>query len=209
MPEPSPATSASSGEATRRQFLTVALATAAGVATIRLAGLGLDFSQPLAAANQFGGMFELGPLADLPAAGESPLNHAEGRFYLVRSEKGLLAVHKVCTHLDCLLGWDEQNGRYLCPCHGSQFAADGQVLSGPAERSLNRFVVRLTASDGTIIAETDGMTGSPLSIAVFDQPEAGPDDDALETDDAPQAKPLPEVLVWVDTGRKIVSSDES
>jgi cytochrome b6-f complex iron-sulfur subunit len=209
MTDHSPSSSIASGESTRRQFLTVVLATAAGVATIRFAGLGLDFSQPAAAANQFGGVFELGPLTDLPAVGEAPLNHAEGRFYLVRTEEGLLAVHKVCTHLDCLLGWDEQNGRYLCPCHGSQFAPDGQVLSGPAERSLNHFVVRLTASDGTIIAETDGMTGSPLPIPVSDQPEASPDDDAPKRDDAPQAEPLPEVLVWVDTGRKIVSFDES
>jgi cytochrome b6-f complex iron-sulfur subunit len=209
MTDHSPASSTSSGEPTRRQFLTVALATAAGVATIRFAGLGLDFSRPAAAANQFGGVFELGPLTDLPAVGEPPLNHAEGRFYLVRTEEGLLAVHKVCTHLDCLLGWDEQNGRYLCPCHGSQFAPDGQVLSGPAERSLNRFVVRLTTDEEALVAETDGVTGAPLAVPVSDQPEAGPDDDAAETDDAPQAEPLPEVLVWVDTGRKIVSPNES
>lgn len=209
MTEPSPASSTSSGESTRRRFLTVALATAAGVATIRFAGLGLDFSQPAAAANQFGGVFELGPLTDLPAAGEAPLNHAEGRFYLVRTEEGLLAVHKVCTHLDCLLGWDEQNGRYLCPCHGSQFAVDGQVLSGPAERSLNRFVVCLTTDEGALVAETNGVTGTPLAVPVFDQPEAIPDDNALESDDAPAAEPPPELFVWVNTGRKIVSSDES
>lgn len=209
MTDHSPPSSTWSSESTRRQFLTVALAAAAGVATIRFAGLGLDFSQPAAAANQFGGVFELGPLTDLPAAGEAPLNHAEGRFYLVRTEEGLLAVHKVCTHLDCLLGWDEQNGRYLCPCHGSQFAPDGQVLSGPAERSLNRFVVRLTTDDGALVAETNGVTGAPLAVPVFDQPEASPDDDAAESDDAPAAEPLAELFVWVNTGRKIVSSVES
>jgi Rieske Fe-S protein len=206
---PSPASSDSSVAATRRQFLTVALATAAGAATIRFASLGLDFYHPVAAANQYGGVFELGPLDDLPAASEPPLNHAEGRFYLVRTGEGLLALHKVCTHLDCLLGWDEQNHRYLCPCHGSQFAADGQVLSGPAERSLSRFVVRLTADDGTVVAETHGMTGAPLAIPVAGQPEASPNDDAPATDDAPAAEPLPALLVWVDTGRKIVDSDGS
>lgn len=173
---------------------------------IRFAGLGLDFYQPVAAANRYGGVFELGPLDDLPAVGEPPLHHAEGRFYLVRTEAGLLALHKVCTHLDCLLGWDEHNGRYLCPCHGSQFAADGQVLSGPAERSLSRFVVRLTTDEGTLVAETDSATGAPLPVPVADQPQAGDTGDAAADDDMAGAEERPALLVRVDTGRKITSA---
>lgn len=206
MTDPSPASSPSSAGSTRRQFLTVALTTAAGVAIVRFAGLGLDFYQPVAAANQYGGVFELGPLDDLPAIGEPPLHHAEGRFYLVRTEAGLLALHKVCTHLDCLLGWDEQNNRYLCPCHGSQFAADGQVLSGPAERSLSRFVVRLTTDEGTLVAETDSATGAPLPVPVADQPQAGDTGDAAADDDMAGAEERPALLVRVDTGRKITSA---
>ncbi len=201
MSEPSPVSSTSSSASTRRQFLTVALVTAAGVATIRLADLGLRFYQPVAAANEYGGVFALGPLADLPAADEPPLHHAEGRFYLVRTAAGLLALHKVCTHLDCLLGWDEQNRRYLCPCHGSQFAVDGQMLSGPAERSLSRFVVRLTTADGATAAETNRLTGAPLAIPAADPPEAGADN-AEAADDAQASEPLPDLLAWVDTGRK-------
>ncbi len=200
MSEPSPAPPTSGAEPTRREFLTVALAAAVGIAMIRVVGLGLDFYRPAAAANQYGGVFELGPLADLPATGESPLHHAGGRFYLARTEAGLLALHKVCTHLDCLLGWDEQNQRYLCPCHGSQFAADGQVLSGPAERSLNRFAVRLTTADGMVVAETDISTGAALAIPVVDPPETGVD--AAAAADGGKPNPPPDLLVWVDTGRK-------
>jgi cytochrome b6-f complex iron-sulfur subunit len=118
----------------------------------------------------------------------------------------LLAVHKVCTHLDCLLGWDEQNYRYLCPCHGSQFAADGQVLSGPAERSLSRFVVGLTTDEGVLVAETGSATGAPLPVPVADQPEADAIGDAAADDDTAVAEEQPVLLVWVDTGRKIVSA---
>jgi cytochrome b6-f complex iron-sulfur subunit len=201
-----PASSTPSGESTRRQFLTVALTTAAGVAIVRFAGLGLDFYQPVTAANQYGGVFELGALDDLPAVGEPPLHHAEGRFYLMRTEAGLLALHKVCTHLDCLLGWDEQNRRYLCPCHGSQFAADGQVLSGPAERSLSRFVVRLTTDEGGLVAETDSAAGAPLPVPAADQPEADDTGDAAADDGTAVAEAQPALLVWVDTGRKITSA---
>ena len=54
-----------------------------------------------------------------------------------------LALSKLCTHQQCEI--EIRTDRYECPCHGSQFAADGKVLRGPniasppisALRSLN------------------------------------------------------------------------
>ncbi|MFF0273915.1 FAD-dependent oxidoreductase [Streptomyces sp. NPDC004330] len=42
-----------------------------------------------------------------------------------------------CTHRGCELGFDETEGTWECPCHGSRFAADGSVLQGPATRPLD------------------------------------------------------------------------
>ncbi len=65
------------------------------------------------------------------------------RSYLGRDKRGFYAIIAVCTHLGCTPRLD--GNAFNCPCHGSRFARDGAVLSGPAARPLQRaFVGRAT-----------------------------------------------------------------
>lgn len=60
------------------------------------------------------------------------------------------AVHAfsaTCTHQGCQVA-QVKNGQILCPCHGSRFDANtGNVVSGPATRSLPAVTVTVEGND--------------------------------------------------------------
>lgn len=43
-----------------------------------------------------------------------------------------------CPHLGCALKWNKHEHSWDCPCHGSRFAKDGELLDSPATGNLNR-----------------------------------------------------------------------
>ena len=45
---------------------------------------------------------------------------------------------KRCTHMGCVLQWNSEEKAWECPCHGSRFGADGNVLENPACNSLKK-----------------------------------------------------------------------
>ncbi len=61
-------------------------------------------------------------------------------------DQGLAAFGPQCTHLGCAYHWDATMSEFICPCHNSVFAIDGRVLSGPAERPLDRYRIKLEGS---------------------------------------------------------------
>ncbi len=55
---------------------------------------------------------------------------------------------RVCTHLGCLVRWDEKKGQFLCPCHGGVFDKAGNVVVGPPPRPLEKLPVKV--EDGVV-----------------------------------------------------------
>jgi menaquinol-cytochrome c reductase iron-sulfur subunit len=61
-------------------------------------------------------------------------------------DSSIVAFGPQCTHLGCAYHWEEGKNEFLCPCHTSVFAADGNVIAGPAPRPLDRYTTKLQGS---------------------------------------------------------------
>ena len=77
------------------------------------------------------------PVEDLPA-GEGRLLNVDGdKVAAFRDERGALhLLSPVCPHMKCIVHWNSAEKTWDCPCHGSTFAATGEVLTGPAMQPL-------------------------------------------------------------------------
>ena len=108
----------------------------AGAATLPLAGCagaaylvpqesGGRLLVPTSALAEAGGVFVAVPGGDRPV-------------YLHRTRGGVfVALLARCTHRGCQP--EPVADRLVCPCHGSEYDLDGNVLQGPAERPLTRY----------------------------------------------------------------------
>jgi menaquinol-cytochrome c reductase iron-sulfur subunit len=64
--------------------------------------------------------------------------------WAVRQPDGKITVFSpLCTHLGCGYRWDTDDLTFKCPCHGSIFNINGNVLAGPAPRPLDRLPVKV------------------------------------------------------------------
>jgi glycine/D-amino acid oxidase-like deaminating enzyme/nitrite reductase/ring-hydroxylating ferredoxin subunit len=77
---------------------------------------------------------------DVPVGEARVVRSGLKKIGVYRDQDGLAhAVSLRCTHLGCLLHFNAAETSWDCPCHGSRFDIDGQVLAGPAVDALDRY----------------------------------------------------------------------
>lgn len=67
---------------------------------------------------------------------------------LVRAPDGTLhAYNAVCTHLECTVQYKSDTSQIWCACHNGMYDLEGNVVSGPPPRPLERLAVNLRGED--------------------------------------------------------------
>ena len=139
--------------ATRRRFLEI-VGGAAAASAAAAAGYGCSSSASAIGDVAAGNVSAL-PVGTLEVVGSDPV-------CIARDSGGVYAMTLTCTHAGCDIG---QGGTLTptlitCPCHGSQFDGNGNVVRGPATSPLAHYAVSVDASGnltihgGTEVGET-------------------------------------------------------
>jgi len=149
------------GSLNRRKFVVAAGNGAIAIAALGSIGVTLDFLAPKVLL-ELPKRFVIGMLATMQP--NSVTFDAEHRLIVFRDKQGYFyALSAVCTHLGCIVEWKETGipghpeGVIACPCHGSIFNKTGDVIRGPAPRSLDRF--KLYLEDNKVIVDMEETVG--------------------------------------------------
>ena len=149
------------GSLNRRKFVLAAGNGAIAIAALGSIGVTLDFLSPKVLL-ELPKRFVIGMLATMQP--NSVTFDAEHRLIVFRDKQGYFyALSAVCTHLGCIVEWKETGipghpeGVIACPCHGSIFNKTGDVIRGPAPRSLDRF--KLYLEDNKVIVDMEETVG--------------------------------------------------
>ena len=65
-----------------------------------------------------------------------------------KSETDVIVFSPNCTHLGCGYNWDPAKKAFFCPCHGAIFGPEGEIVSGPQPRPLDRYETKI--ADGQL-----------------------------------------------------------
>jgi nitrite reductase/ring-hydroxylating ferredoxin subunit len=134
-----------STEPNRRQFLNRAWAFFGLAALAEFGWLGMSFLNSRKERNKpvkTESIVTAGPVDRFTPASVTAI--PQGQFYLAcLADGGFLALSRTCTHLGCSVPWDAGKNRFVCPCHGSTFSMNGEVLTAPAPRPLDIYPVRI------------------------------------------------------------------
>ena len=75
--------------------------------------------------------------SDIPVGGA--LVFQQERIVVMRQGGETTALSLICTHLGCTVSTTADG--MICPCHGSRFDHSGKVLTGPAQKPLQKLTV--------------------------------------------------------------------
>jgi menaquinol-cytochrome c reductase iron-sulfur subunit len=64
-------------------------------------------------------------------------------YILTENGRDYVALSNICTHLGCRVRWIADDDEFFCPCHNAVFDKNGEVVTGPPPRPLDRYEVKI------------------------------------------------------------------
>ena len=114
--------------------------------------------EPIGALDRFPpGEWKLVPLASDEKADAKSKNN--GPSVWVRRDREqpdkVRVLSPICTHQGCAVDWRADRSRFVCPCHGGTFDAEGNRISGPPQDPLA--AVDYQVKDGQLLVRRDDV----------------------------------------------------
>jgi cytochrome b6-f complex iron-sulfur subunit len=144
----------------RRRLLVYAWIGAAAIVLGELIGGTFAFLWPRRKGPKVETVFIAGKITDFKVGEVIPFR--KERTFILRTEAGFLAISAICTHLHCIVNWNEVLKKFECPCHGAKFNQNGEVLEGPPPRPLDLYKLQIAA--GNLVIDR----ASPIERSKFD-----------------------------------------
>jgi cytochrome b6-f complex iron-sulfur subunit len=98
-----------------------------------------------------GGPVDVASTADLPPGKGEVFSVNNKPVLVINTPDGYKALSATCTHLGCIVFWNEQRQVIACPCHQAYFNTNGAVISGPPPAPLATY--RVQVEDDQIYVE--------------------------------------------------------
>ena len=100
------------------------------------------------------GFSPIGKVGQLDDKGTLQKTIANDKVVVIRNPANpqqLVAVNPTCTHKGCTVVWLPDEKQFDCPCHNSDFTADGKVIKGPARKPLKTYQAKIEGD--TVLAK--------------------------------------------------------
>lgn len=103
----------------------------------------LTYLWPVTRQGPVGGMSDIGAAGEIPVGGGKKVILSGSALLIIRMPNEYRAYSAICTHLGCIVDWDDKKQMIVCPCHAGTFDTNGAVVSGPPPRPLPSYPVKV------------------------------------------------------------------